>query len=314
MRGRRSKPGWLRESSRHLDDKRNGGSVYPFLEDGFHSDFRIQTQIVYHKTLMQLYYADQNGKKGLMSRSGGFQPWDTVQLDGIRYTVTLTDENCRGTGGIYDMTDVPDSSSGEAVTIHKKNLFPIDLQNGKVETVSLEACGEQLALFLRQEGKLTVQLIDPRTWQTTHTISIPGWEEYTFYTVKENIMLLADMHISGEEVICEAIAVDLVEGAIVEQVEDTVSRGEAGDFCTGFADLHYAGGTLYLFTLMEQPKFTQSSGPVPRPYLIAYQDGQKVFSCAIQSGQQEDLRCETPNIRRYEALQLQKGGEQVDSD
>ena len=66
-----------------------------------------------------------------------------------------------------------------------------------------------------------------------------------------------------------------VEGAIVEQVEDTVSRGEAGDFCTGFADLHYAGGTLYLFTLMEQPKFTQSSGPVPRPYLIAYQDGQK---------------------------------------
>ena len=261
-----------------------------------------------------LYYADQNGKKGLMSRSGGFQPWDTVQLDGIRYTVTLTDENCRGTGGIYDMTDVPDSSSGEAVTIHKKNLFPIDLQNGKVEIVSLEACGEQLALFLRQEGKLTVQLIDPRTWQATHTISIPGWEEYTFYTVKENIMLLADMHTSGEEVICEAIAVDLVEGAIVEQVEDTVSRGEAGDFCTGFADLHYAGGTLYLFTLMEQPKFTQSSGPVPRPYLIAYQDGQKVFSCAIQSGQQEDLRCETPNIRRYEALQLQKGGEQVDSD
>ena len=285
-----------------------------FLEDGFHSDFRIQTQIVYHKTLMQLYYADQNGKKGLMSRSGGFQPWDTVQLDGIRYTVTLTDENCRGTGGIYDMTDVPDSSSGEAVTIHKKNLFPIDLQNGKVETVSLEACGEQLALFLRQEGKLTVQLIDPRTWQATHTISIPGWEEYTFYTVKENIMLLADMHTSGEEVICEAIAVDLVEGAIVEQVEDTVSRGEAGDFCTGFADLHYAGGTLSLFTLMEQPKFTQSSGPVPRPYLIAYQDGQKVFSCSIQSGQQEDLRCETPNIRRYEALQLQKGGEQVDSD
>ena len=62
-------------------------------------------------------------------------------------------------------------------------------------------------------------------------------------------MLLADMHTSGEEVICEAIAVDLVEGAIVEQVEDTVSRGEAGDFCTGFADLHYAGGTLYLFTL-----------------------------------------------------------------
>lgn len=48
-------------------------------------------------------------------------------------------------------------------------------------------------------------------------------------------MLLADMHTSGEEVICEAIAVDLVEGAIVEQVEDTVSRGEAGDFCTGFA-------------------------------------------------------------------------------
>ena len=114
--------------------------------------------------------------------------------------------------------------------------------------------------------------------------------------------------------ICEAIAVDPVKGAIVEQVEDTVSRGAAGDFCTGFADLHYAGGTLYLFTLMEQPKFTQSSGPVPRPYLIAYQDGQKVFSCAIQSGQQEDLRCETPNIRRYEALQLQKGGEQVDSD
>lgn len=102
-----------------------------FLEDGFHSDFRIQTQIVYHKTLMQLYYADQNGKKGLMSRSGGFQPWDTVQLDGIRYTVTLTDENCRGTGGIYDMTDVPDSSSGEAVTIHKKNLFPIDLSEWK---------------------------------------------------------------------------------------------------------------------------------------------------------------------------------------
>ena len=127
-------------------------------------------------------------------------------------------------------------------------------------------------------------------------------------------MLLADMHTSGEEVICEAIAVDLVEGAIVEQVEDTVSRGEAGDFCTGFADLHYAGGTLYLFTLMEQPKFTQSSGPVPRPYLIAYQDGQKVFSCSIHSGQQEDLRCETPNLRRYEALQLQKGGEQVDSD
>lgn len=288
-----------------------------FLSDRFHGAFRIQTQIVYHKTLMQLYYADQNGRKGLMSRAELFTPWDTVQLSGNRYTVTLTDENCRGTGGIYELTDVPTTSSADVITMQKENLFPIDLQDGTVEIVSLEACGEELALFYRQEGELTVRLIDPRTWQTTKTIALPGWRDYTFYTVKGNTMLLADTHSGGEEaetVICEAAAIDPVSGAIVAQMEDTVPQGTAGEFFTGFADLHYVGGTLYLFTLMEQPKPMHSSEPVPRPYLLAYRGGKKVFSCAIQSGQQEDMRCETPNIRRYEALQLQKGGEQVDSD
>lgn len=106
--------------------------------------------------------------------------------------------------------------------------------------------------------------------------------------------------------------VNLENGTVVKQFQDSSPLARMG-----VMDALYADDTLYLISFITPPDRSsekeqnqQPSGwTVTCPYLSVYREGDQVFACTIQSGQQEDKRCETPNIRRYEALQLQKGGE-----
>lgn len=297
-----------------------------YLEDestGAQGSYRLQTQVTYHKEVQTWYYAEHGRKTSLMTTSlplGFFLP---VRAEGREYAATVTDADCRGTGGIYDLTDMPAPSSAGAETIQKENLFPIDLQGGKVTIISMEACGENLALFTRTDGQMTVYLIDPRTWAATKTISLPGWEGYQFYSVKDHKMFLASSmdgaagEDPGEASLWRAAAIDLEGANVLDQIEDTISNGIEGAPYHDIVDFCYDGKSFYLLSLVEQ----RASGdevlrdePAKYPCLIVYQNGKKVFSCAIQSGQQEDKRCATPNIRQYEALHLQKGGDRLDSD
>lgn len=51
------------------------------------------------------------------------------------YAITATDADCRGTGGIYDVTDfvnLPLSGEESPAMVEQENLYPIELDGGKM--------------------------------------------------------------------------------------------------------------------------------------------------------------------------------------
>ena len=81
----------------------------------------------------------------------------------------------------------------------------------------------------------------------------------------------------------------------------------------GVMDALYIDDTLYLISFMTPPdnpagkaQNQQPSGwTVDLPVLSVYREGEQIFACMIQSGQQEDARVKQPEARRYSELYLQ---------
>lgn len=58
-----------------------------------------------------------------------------VQMNNRWYAITATDADCRGTGGIYDVTDfvnLPLSGEESPAMVEQENLYPIELDGGKM--------------------------------------------------------------------------------------------------------------------------------------------------------------------------------------
>lgn len=289
----------------------------------------LQTQVTYHKKTTFLYRA-MNGLKAdvLQSDATINDQQELAQLGERWFTATITDGFCRGTGGIYEMTDVSGvstSGKGDAPITERKNLYPIDLNGGKTEIVRLEACADQLALFVRVDGALTMRVIDPRTWETVQIIPLPGWEDLSgdeTFIARDNMALLAGRQgtaAANDEtakqadgsVSWRAYVIDLERGAVVRKIEDVIPQADAAPYGDLF-DACYDGETLYLLSYSHQERGGEGmeSGAhafLYVPYLIAYRGGQKALTCAIHSGEQEDWRANTEQLRQYSKLELQTG-------
>ena len=100
-----------------------------------------------------------------------------VQMNNRWYAITATDADCRGTGGIYDVTDfvnLPLSGEESPAMVEQENLYPIELDGGKNEILSMESCGENLAVFISVNGRMTMRIVNPQTWETEHIVALLG--------------------------------------------------------------------------------------------------------------------------------------------
>lgn len=119
----------------------------------------------------------------------------------------------------------------------------------------------------------------------------------------------ADVESSGENTTLRQIdIVNLESGAVVKQFQDSSPLARMG-----VMDALYIDDTLYLISFMTPPdnpagkaQNQQPSGwTVDLPVLSVYREGEQIFACMIQSGQQEDARVKAPEARRYSELYLQ---------
>lgn len=81
-------------------------------------------------------------------------------------------------GGIYDVTDfvnLPLSGEESPAMVEQENLYPIELDGGKNEILSMESCGENLAVFISVNGRMTMRIVNPQTWETEHIVALLGW-------------------------------------------------------------------------------------------------------------------------------------------
>ena len=247
-----------------------------------------------------------------------------VQMNNRWYAITATDADCRGTGGIYDVTDfvnLPLSGEESPAMVEQENLYPIELDGGKNEILSMESCGENLAVFLSVNGRMTMRIVNPQTWETEHIVALLGWEKPmlpgSFFAKGEYAVLVrflepevqADAEPSGENTTLRRIdIVNLENGTVIKQFQDSSPRAQMG-----VMDALYTDDTLYLISFIAPPdspsgeaQNRQPSGwTVDLPVLSVYREGEQIFACMIQSGQQEDARVKAPQARRYSELHLQ---------
>lgn len=307
-----------------------------YLTDGSFGDFyayRVPTKVTYYGKITTMYES-RNGQKGNFITSNA--PWElwepeaAVQIGEKWYVVTVTDASCRGTGGIYDLTGLAGRNSwsvGETRLYERENLYPVDLKDGEVQLLTMRACGEKLALFVRIDGSLTLRLIDPATWETDQIIALPDWEGMEMRDMdfvprgRFAVLTMPQTAVSAEEEetparIRKCDVIDLAEGKVVAQAQGAMPMPAGGSPDSIVEDALYTDGTIYLIFYagkwvdnsgMEQNNW---SGPVAFPCLVAYRDGEQVFSCMIRSGQQEDERTHTPQQRRYTQLRILEEEEQ----
>lgn len=303
-----------------LSDTQTSIGYYPY---------RLKTQVVYQKRLTVQYPVLEGEKAGVPhildlpagsvlsdAARSGFR--NIVRLGERWYAITPTDAFCRGTGGIYDLTEqlgLPDWSDHQPPVTERENLYPIDLEDGSNEIVSIEACGELLAVFIRSNGVLKMHIVNPQTWRMERVVELPGWEQvptyesfhvqggYAVLTGRQDEDTLPD-GTAEQALLCDVI--NLREGAVVERVRDRLPA-PGGDRLQTAADALYADDTLYLLFYAGVATRAEEARQQRRyPYLIAYSGGRRVFECAVDSGQREDARARTPQMRDYQELRLQK--------
>ena len=295
----------------------------------YHS-YRVKTQVSYHREV-SMQYVLLDGKKETSTNPSipvgsvlEVSSHNLVQMNNRWYAITATDADCRGTGGIYDVTDfvnLPLSGEESPAMVEQENLYPIELDGGKNEILSMESCGENLAVFLSVNGRMTMRIVNPKTWETEHIVALLGWEKPMlpggFFAKGEYAVLIrflapevqADAEPSGENTTLRRIdIVNLENGTVIKQFQDSSPRAQMG-----VMDALYTDDTLYLISFIAPPdspsgeaQNQQPSGwTVACPYLSVYREGEQVFACMIQSGQQEDARVKAPQARRYSELHLQ---------
>lgn len=296
---------------------------------GYHS-YRVKTQVSYHREV-SMQYVLLDGKKETGTNPSipvgsvlEVSSHNLVQMNNRWYAITAADADCRGTGGIYDVTDfvnLPLSGEESPAMVEQENLYPIELDGGKNEILSMESCGENLAVFISVNGRMTMRIVNPQTWETEHIVALLGWGEPMppggFFAKGEYAVLVrflepevqADVESSGENTTLRQIdIVNLESGAVVKQFQDSSPLARMG-----VMDALYIDDTLYLISFMTPPdnpagkaQNQQPSGwTVDLPVLSVYREGEQIFACMIQSGQQEDARVKAPEARRYSELYLQ---------
>lgn len=291
--------------------------------------YRLKTQVSYHREIpVQYVLLDDNKKVGAKPTLPVGSVLETsshnlVQVNGRWYAVTATDADCRGTGGIYDVTDfvsLPLTGKESPAVVERENLYPIDLDGGKNTILSMELCGENLAVFVSVNGQMTMRMVDPQTWETEHIVALLDWEEAmlpgAFFAQGKYAVIVrflepevpADAEPSGEyATVRRCDIIDLKNGTVIKQFQDSSPLARMG-----VMDALYADDTLYLISFVTPPDISlekeqnqQPSGwTVTCPYLSVYHEGDQVFSCTIKSGQQEDARAKAPQARRYSELHL----------
>lgn len=155
----------------------------------------------------------------------------------------------------------------------------------------MESCGENLAVFLSVNGRMTMRIVNPQTWETEHIVVLLGWEKPmlpgSFFAKGEYAVLVrflepevqADAEPSGENTTLRRIdIVNLENGTVIKQFQDSSPRAQMG-----VMDALYTDDTLYLISFIAPPdspsgeaQNRQPSGwTVTCPYLSVYREGSK---------------------------------------
>ncbi len=293
--------------------------------------YRVPTQVSYRGRLSTLFVESSNGEKGeILASTAAWtnnERCSLVQVGERCYAITVTDAFCRGTGGIYDVTGLVDKyswSAGESRLYERENLYPVELRGGEVQILSMQACGEKLALFIQVDGGLTLRIVTPGSWRTEQIIALPGWTEGNIADLRYGsahfmckgryavLSVLQDAAPPEEEAGLQCDVIDLERGMVVEQLLSMPPSPEGGQRPLSLQDALYMDGTLYLLSLAHRDYGNPLDELDPRaqtaffPCLSVYRDGELVFFCTVRSGQQEDLRAMTPVCREYTQLKLEE--------
>lgn len=157
----------------------------------------------------------------------------------------------------------------------------------------MESCGENLAVFISVNGRMTMRIVNPQTWETEHIVALLGWGEPMppggFFAKGEYAVLVrflepevqADVESSGENTTLRQIdIVNLESGAVVKQFQDSSPLAQMG-----VMDALYIDDTLYLISFMTPPdnpagkaQNQQPSGwTVDLPVLSVYREGEQIL-------------------------------------
>jgi len=173
----------------HWEGDQNGNKSEAYIGKGFITysinDTQFSSDVIWSGNMTKYVSGIVSGDNGEYWDSFPFNRKGYVWNENKLYLYTLTDSNCSGYGGVYDITNiykegmprlenssVDTSNSLTAVVlgpgkikIDLPNIAPLDLENGKVQILDMVATENKLTyLFLRDE----VLYIRPFNLQTNN--------------------------------------------------------------------------------------------------------------------------------------------------
>lgn len=300
--------------------------------EGPDSDFLFATDVVYGKegAKLELEFAPQKDPKalfptyymrlwGLRTGEQDAQPYLIRQAGEKTYIFTRTGADCRGFGGLYDITEALESPAGDQPVlpndsryyqIELPNLAPIDLEDGNVQIFGMEVVGDRMVFLLLDGGEIVLRWFDPQTltFVGDTSLGVPMEREgdgdqlpvYQFTTVGKEQAVLEIPSIFDDEV--RATNYFLLSGASCAiEASCTDSRG-------------YISWRPSLVLWKNERLYTLKSVPTQYPtgvfdthlLLNIYDDGRLVYSGAVVSSAADDARYAEQSITAQEPLPIRE--------
>ena len=270
------------------------------------------------------------GLSGVVSRDNG-EYWDYspfsrkgyIWKDDKLYLYTLTDSNCSGYGGVYDITKIFNSNAvalgpGE-IKIDLPNIAPLDLEDGKVQIVDMVMTERRLIYLFVRDGLLYIRPFNLQINDFENEIELgqipknaQAQNEYVYSAENGKLRGGFTEMFSQGNIICVAAfsnatsglyagnyfgglrcafyAVDIENGALLQSyLEEPLDDAKIS---IKNIDMIYKNDVLYVLRKYGVFTFEGSGAYIPesRLKISAYKNSRSVYQGNIISGAQEDYK------------------------
>lgn len=212
-----------------------------------------------------------------------------------KYVVTYTDGFCRGTGGIYKVAEKVDD---EFETLkNPKNVFPIDLNNGRTRILYGDTAGNKIILILAKTNALYMTVFDTEQNKLLYEIEFGEISDSDYFYSSSNNDYFIVRHENDTTGKNYFTVLNLDDGSIAEQTTMDMTN-DYGVFIMGDINqksnvsqiemLYRNNALIILFNCKQYEYNLHSTISVPIVKIFAFQNGKKKLECVLNSNIEED--------------------------
>lgn len=140
-----------------------------YLIEGGGRPFSFKTEVTYNSDHFDMYVTKTNINDSYSRTGWGMSNVDygiampditnVRYMNGRTYVFTTTGKDCRGFGGVYDITDeLSNKNSNKDISL--KNIAPVDLENGNVQIINMEAAQSKIVYLIVKNNQLLYRVFD----------------------------------------------------------------------------------------------------------------------------------------------------------